>query len=66
MKQCKKKIICLICVRFMYTRVTLISLSFFLLSETTEAKLGIVVTFAKNIPLADDYDNVVKNMETSV
>lgn len=51
----------------MYTRVTLISLSFFfLLSETTEAKLGIVVTFAKNIPLADDYDNVVKNMETSV
>lgn len=50
----------------MYTRVTLISLSFFMLSETTEAKLGIVVTFAKNIPLADDYANVVKNMETSV
>lgn len=65
MTQCKKKNhlfnLCKI-----ITRVTLISLSFFLLSETTEAKLGIVVTFAKNIPLADDYANVVKNMETSV
>lgn len=38
---------------------------FFSFSETTETKLGIVVTFAENIPLTD-YANVVQNMETSV
>lgn len=33
--------------------------------KTTETKLGIVVTFAENIPLTD-YANVVQNMETSL
>lgn len=44
--------------------ITLLFFHFFL-SETTETKLGIVVTFAENIPLAD-YANAVQNMETSV
>lgn len=36
-----------------------------MLSEPTETKLGIVVTFAENIPLTD-YANIVQNMETSL
>lgn len=62
----RKKIICLICVRFMYICVMLIFLLFFLLLEIIEVKFGIVVIFVKNILFVDDYVNVVKNMEIFV
>lgn len=62
----RKKIICLICVRFMYICVMLIFLLFFLLLEIIEVKFGIVVIFVKNILFVDDYVNVVKNMELFV
>lgn len=58
---CLEQNICSIYVTYEYYVVVF---SFFL-SETTETKLGIVVTFAENIPLTD-YANVVQNMETSV
>lgn len=34
-------------------------------TEPTEVKLGVVVTFRKNISLSN-YDRVVQNMESSV